>query len=178
MEEIFSEAVEADDRDLLLDQIMTEYGQGILELVYSYVKNQMVAEDLTQEIFVKCYRSLHTFEKKSNIKTWLWRIAINHCKDYLKSWHYRNIEMMDADDMTFVLREEDVAVQVVKQDEKQIIMQAILQLPVKYRELIYFHYYEDLSFKEIEQITSVKQNTIKTRIRRAKELLKEQLGEE
>ena len=71
--------------------MMNKYGQEILQLVYSYVNNKEVAEDLTQDIFVKCYKSLHTYKGKSKLKTWLWRIAINHCKDYLKSWYNKNV---------------------------------------------------------------------------------------
>ena len=78
------EAFEIEDKEDLIDEIMNKYGQEVLQLVYSYVNNKEVAEDLTQDIFVKCYKSLHTYKGNSNLKTWLWRIAINHCKDYLK----------------------------------------------------------------------------------------------
>ena len=77
------EAFEIEDKEDLIDEIMNKYGQEVLQLVYSYVNNKEVAEDVTQDIFVKCYKSLHTY-KEFELKTWLWRIAINHCKDYLK----------------------------------------------------------------------------------------------
>jgi RNA polymerase sigma factor (sigma-70 family) len=70
---------------------MSNYGTQILHLSYSYVRDRQTAEDLTQEIFVKCYEKLHTFNGNSSIETWLYRIAANHCKDYLKSWQFRRV---------------------------------------------------------------------------------------
>lgn len=172
MEEFVSEALQAADHDVLFDKIMTEYGQNILNLVYSYVKNKVATEDLTQEIFVKCYRSLHTFEHQSKIKTWLCKIAINHCKDYLKSWHFQRVQSFDPNDMPVTASKNDTENEVVRKDEQQEVVAALLQLPLKYREVIYLYYFEDLSLKEMEQLTKIKLNTIKTRMRKAKELLK------
>lgn len=80
-----------DEKEQIIDQLMDEYSDDILHLVYTYVKNQATAEDLTQEIFIKCYEKLHQFNEQATIKTWLYRIASNHCKDYLRSWYYRKI---------------------------------------------------------------------------------------
>lgn len=71
--------------EMIIDELMQQYGEEILKLVMQYVHNHSVAEDLTQEIFVKCYKALPSFQYGSSLKTWLWRIAINHSKDYLKS---------------------------------------------------------------------------------------------
>ncbi len=87
VDELTIEAFEIEDKEDLIDEIMNKYGQEVLQLVYSYVNNKEVAEDVTQDIFVKCYKSLHTYKGKSDVKTWLWRIAINQCKDYIKSWY-------------------------------------------------------------------------------------------
>lgn len=93
VDELTIEAFEIEDKEDLIDEIMNKYGQEVLQLVYSYVNNKEVAEDVTQDIFVKCYKSLHTYKGNSNLKTWLWRIAINHCKDYLKSWYNKKLSL-------------------------------------------------------------------------------------
>ena len=93
MDELTIEAFEIEDKEDLIDEIMNKYGQEVLRLVYSYVNNKEVAEDVTQDIFVKCYKSLHTYKGKSNVKTWLWRIAINQCKDYIKSWYNKKLSL-------------------------------------------------------------------------------------
>ncbi|HDR7287272.1 sigma-70 family RNA polymerase sigma factor [Bacillus cereus group sp. BfR-BA-00331] len=177
MDELMIEAFEIEDKEDLIDEIMNKYGQEVLQLVYSYVNNKEVAEDLTQDIFVKCYKSLHTYKGNSNLKTWLWRIAINHCKDYLKSWYNKKV-IVTEDDFTYMESQKESVEQIVIQSaEDSRLASAVMNLPIKYREVIYLFYYEELSIKEIVIVIDVKENTIKTRLKKAKELLKKGLEE-
>ncbi|HDR7258494.1 MULTISPECIES: sigma-70 family RNA polymerase sigma factor [Bacillus cereus group] len=177
MDELMIEAFEIEDKEDLIDEIMNKYGQEVLQLVYSYVNNKEVAEDLTQDIFVKCYKSLHTYKGNSNLKTWLWRIAINHCKDYLKSWYNKKV-IVTEDDFTYMESQKESVEQIVIQSaEDSRLASAVMNLPIKYREVIYLFYYEELSIKEIAIVIDVKENTIKTRMKKAKELLKKGLEE-
>ncbi|WP_121609971.1 sigma-70 family RNA polymerase sigma factor [Mesobacillus foraminis] len=175
MEELFAKEIETDDKDLLIDEIMHRHGQEILQLVYSYVKNRSIAEDLTQDIFVKCYKSFHTYSGKARIRTWLWRIAINHCKDYLKSWYARNVILTEKETEPVYHQDKTVEQTVIQKGEDQELAEAVMELPIKYREVIYLFYFEELSIKEISEVTDIKENTVKTRLRRAKDLLKERL---
>lgn len=158
------------DDESLLDEIMSLYGQDILQLVYSYVKDPVVAEDLTQEIFIKCYKALSTYNQQSNIRTWLWRIAINHCKDYRKSWYFRKVST--AEEEQEWTSTDDVEEEVIQQDEDRQLAVAVIELPIQYRELIYLHYFQEMKLKEISEITGVKLGTVKTRMRQAKRRLK------
>lgn len=175
MGDITIETIKTDDREALIDEIMTSYGQDILQLVYSYVKNKDIAEDLTQDIFIKCYKSLHTYTGKSKLRTWLWRIAINHCKDYLKSWYNRNVVMSDVELDANKTQKEMVEQAVIQKEADDELISAIMELPIKYREVIYLFYYEELPIKEIATVTDTGNNTVKTRLKRGKELLKERL---
>jgi len=175
VEEVIVKALETEDREVLMDEIMTRHGQDILRLVYSYVNSKELAEDLTQDIFVKCYKSLHTYKGKSSLRTWLWRIAINHCKDFLKSWYNKNVVITEEQPITHRTTKEMVEEVVIQKEEDDQLMAAIIMLPIKYREVIYLFYYEELLIKEIGVVTGASANTVKTRLRRAKELLKERL---
>ncbi|MED4205698.1 sigma-70 family RNA polymerase sigma factor [Neobacillus mesonae] len=175
MEELTIEALAAVDKEELIDEIMNRYGQEILQLTFSYVNNKAVAEDLTQDIFVKCYKNLHTYNGKSKLRTWLWRIAINHCKDFLKSWYNKNVVITEEAPAMNVTKKEMVEEKVIQKEVDDQLITAVMSLPIKYREVIYLHYYEDMQIKEIALLTEVSNNTIKTRLRRAKELLKERL---
>ena len=177
MDELTIEAFEIEDKEDLIDEIMNKYGQEVLQLVYSYVNNKEVAEDLTQDIFVKCYKSLHTYKGNSNLKTWLWRIAINHCKDYLKSWYNKKVIVTEDDFTCMESQKESVEQTVIQNAEDRELASAVMNLPIKYREVIYLFYYEELSIKEIATVIEVKENTIKTRLKKAKELLKKGLEE-
>ncbi|WP_412102207.1 sigma-70 family RNA polymerase sigma factor [Peribacillus frigoritolerans] len=170
MEEFVLKWSQMKDDESLLDEMMSLYGQDILQLVYSYVKDAVVAEDLTQEIFIKCYKALPTYNQQSNIRTWLWRIAINHCKDYRKSWYFRKVSTAEEEqDWTST---DNVEEEVIQQDEDRQLAVVVMELPIQYRELIYLHYFQEMKLKEISEITGVKLGTVKTRMRQAKRRLK------
>ncbi|WP_439116679.1 sigma-70 family RNA polymerase sigma factor [Metabacillus litoralis] len=173
MEESMTQHLIINDREKLIDQLMDQYGNAILHLAYSYVGNKEVAEDLTQDIFVKCYQRLDQYQNKSSLKTWLWKIAINHCKDYLRSWHYKHIVVSDEQDKQTSSRDNEVEQQVFQKYEDEHLVKTVFSLPDTYREVIYLFYFEERSIKEISNLTNVNQNTIKTRLKRAKEILKE-----
>ncbi|PGB02311.1 sigma-70 family RNA polymerase sigma factor [Bacillus toyonensis] len=177
MDELTVEMFEIEDKEDLIDEIMNKYGQEVLQLVYSYVNNKEVAEDLTQDIFVKCYKSLHTYKGNSNLKTWLWRIAINHCKDYIKSWYNKKVIVTEGEFTYIGSQKESVEQTVIQNAEDRRLASAVMNLPIKYREVICLFYYEELSIKEIAIVIEVKENTIKTRLKKAKELLKKGLEE-
>lgn len=156
-----------------IDDMML-YGQDLLQLVYTYVKDKALAQDLTQEIFMKCYEAYPTYKGKSTLKTWMWRIAINHCKDYLKSWYNQNIQVA-VDAGIDVQASSNVEQQVIQQDEQERLAKTVMQLPIMYREVIYLFYFEDYTSKEIAVVLSTNENTVKTRLRKAKQFLKQQL---
>lgn len=159
----------------IIDELMTDYGQDILQLVMQYVHNLSVAEDLTQEIFVKCYKALPTFQFNSSMKTWLWRIAINHSKDYLKSWYAKNVQATEENLFSRVNSVNSVEQQVIQQQQDDELARAVFALPVKYREVIYLCYYEEQSMKEIADVLQLNESTVKTRLRKAKQSLKKRL---
>lgn len=166
------------DREQVIDELMHEYSDAILHLVYTYVKNRTTAEDLTQEIFIKCYEKLGQFNQRSSIKTWIYRIASNYCKDYLRSWHYRKITLNEKILDYIPSKSKHVEEEIITKNEENSLTNAVINLPIKYREVVYLHYYEELSLSEISKVTSVNINTLKTRLKRAKELLKEKMIEE
>ncbi|WP_430178121.1 sigma-70 family RNA polymerase sigma factor [Peribacillus simplex] len=170
MEEFVLKWSQTKDEESILDEIMSLYGQDILQLVYSYVKDTVVAEDLTQEIFIKCYKGLPAYNQQSNIRTWLWRIAINHCKDYWKSWYFRKVS--PAEDEQEWTSTDNVEEAVIQQDEDRQLAVAVMELPIQYREVIYLHYFQEMKLKEISEVTGVKLGTVKTRMRQAKKRLK------
>jgi RNA polymerase sigma-70 factor, ECF subfamily len=177
VEELFIDGFLSEDKELLMDEIMSQYGQEILQLAYSYVNNRSIAEDLTQDIFVKCYKNLHTYSGKSKLRTWLWRIAINHCKDFHRSWYNKNVVIAGEEIPSNGSKKELVEQAVIQKEEDDELISAIMTLPIKYREVIYLFYYEEMPLKEIAVVTDTGINTVKTRLRRAKELLKERLEE-
>ncbi|KAA0548640.1 sigma-70 family RNA polymerase sigma factor [Bacillus sp. BGMRC 2118] len=156
---------------------MTMYGSTILRIVYSYVKDEQIAEDLTQDIFVKAFKNLHTFKGEASMKTWLIRIATNHAKDYLRSWHYKTVIVKEFVGMGSNSTDRTPEQQLLDKVEYSALTQAIFGLPTKYREIIILFYYQDLTLKEISEILSINVNTIKSRMTRGRTLLREKMSE-
>lgn len=152
-----------------LEVIMEAYGDQIKRLVYSYVKDWGIAGDLTQEVFVAIYLKLESFEGRSSYKTWVYTIAINRSKDYLKSWHYRHMAV--AERVISFMKDtkrtpEEVA---IENDANRQLLEAVWSLPLKYREIILLHFYQDLAVSEISETLGLPLATVKTRLQRAKE---------
>ncbi|MCA1057204.1 sigma-70 family RNA polymerase sigma factor [Rossellomorea aquimaris] len=158
-------------RDLILEKAMRDYGNDIYYIVYSYVKDHSLAEDLTQEVFVKVYKKMDSFREESSLKTWIVRMAINHCKDHLRRWDTRMISFTNTiNDMVkgkFGTPEQSM----IEEETKSELIKHLLSLPVKYREIIFLFYFEEMKLSEIADCMDLNINTVKTRLAKGRKLL-------
>lgn len=166
-------SIAALSREEALICLMKEYGEEIKRLVYTFVKNWTQAEDITQDVFITIYTKLDSFQKKSAIRSWIYSIAINKSKDYLKSWQYRKLQLSDKITGVTFSEKNNVEVRVITHSEDQILYQAVLQLPLKYREVILLHYYKGFLVRETSEFLSLNEATVKTRLSRGRKLLHE-----
>ncbi|MFD1738770.1 sigma-70 family RNA polymerase sigma factor [Bacillus salitolerans] len=162
-------------REDILSELIDALGTKVMRLAYTYVKDKKISEDITQEVFLRCYKNLDRFRAESNIKTWIYKITVNLCKDYLKSWAYRKILHFEKIHKT---NEKTPLDHVLDTFEKKQLSLYVLKLPIKYREVIILHYYEDYSIQEISELLQTSPDTIRTRMRRAKEKLRAHFVEE
>ncbi|PWW31241.1 RNA polymerase sigma (SigV) subunit [Cytobacillus oceanisediminis] len=165
------------DRHGVITDLMDRYGTEVLHLAYSYVRNRQTAEDLAQEIFIKCYEKLDMFEGNSAIDTWLYRIAVNHCKDYLKSWHHRKMMVTDYISSFITAKHSGAEWQFFEKQNKSELLEEVFQMPIKYREIIFLYYFKEYSQKEISEICGLNLSTVKARMVRGRELLKKLMTE-
>ena len=152
------------------NEAVNKHTDYLLRLCYMYVKDWQAAEDIVQDVFITYYAKFEQFEERSTLKTYLIRIAINKCKDYLKSWRYRKMTLTNQ----FFGAKKDRQNH-VENDERLEIANAVLKLPIHLREIVIHYYYEELSVLEVSTLLNLSDNTVKTRLRRARQLLKEQL---
>jgi RNA polymerase sigma-70 factor, ECF subfamily len=163
-------------KDDLLERIMIEHGNDVLYLAFSYVKDRTIAEDIAQEVFISAYTNLDRFQWESSVKTWLYRITVNKCKDYLKSWNYRSTILSNVFELAIgAQKEKETEKILIEKDEKSHLANLIFSLPLKYREVIFLFYFEEMSLNEITQTLNINVNTLKSRLSRAKQLLKKEL---
>lgn len=164
-------------KEEMLHRLMEEYGDMVIRLAYTYVKQKELAEDISQEVFISCYKNLETFRNKSTYKTWLYQITVNKCKDHFRRWSYRNISYHDFIRSVFASGDKSVESNIVDKENQEMIFEKVLSLPIKYREVIILHYYEALSINDISDLLGSNSNTVKTRLHRARNLLGSYLKE-
>ena len=144
------------------------YGNTVRRLCMTYLKNFHDTEDVFQTVFMKYVLSSVVFESDEHEKAWFIRVTINSCKDLLKNFFRTHTVSMD-----------EVIEQAIDFPEKSIdLLEAVLSLPTKYREVIYLHYYEGYSALEISRILKKNVNTIYTNLARARLRLRDTLGGE
>lgn len=150
---------------------MNTYGDELTILAYSYVKNIEDAKDIVQNVFVTAYLQYEKFRGESKIKTWLYRITINKCKDFLKSFHFKRIISFGTDiDSKQTGQAADK--NLLEKELSRSVKDEVLKLKVKYREVIFMAYYQDFEIREIATILNVPEATIRTRLQRARKQLK------
>lgn len=150
------------------------YGNDVLRTAYLYVKDYSTAEDIFQEVFLKVNEKKSTFREESSIRTWIFRITINCCKDYLKSAYYRRVNVIEEIPET-VTNYEEIEEQILKKEETKRIRTLLLMLPNKYREVLICIYYAQLSMKETAVCLHISEGTVKSRLSRAKNKMKKLL---
>ena len=158
-------------------EIFDRYSARIYNFAYRFLRNAEAAEDATQEVFVKMLKYATQFHGDAKLSTWLFSIAANHCRDYLRKAENRNRESDEtlvhlpasselAPDRDLERREDELRVQ-----------KALTLLTPEQREAILLSRYQGLSYAEIAQIAGCSEGAVKTRVFRAMETLKKALTE-
>lgn len=154
-----------------IENLIRQYGNDVLRTAYLYVKDIHTAEDIFQDVFIKVNQKLSTFEGNSSIKTWIIRITINTCKDYLKSaWNRRVIPMMEYQEDSIISNSDYDEVE--KKDTKELIKKSILSLPAKYKDIVICVYFQDMTLTEAANVLKIAEGTAKSRLSRARQKLK------
>ena len=164
------ETVKAPDShpEATLERLIRENQFSLKRLCYLYLHDQAMAEDAVQETFLKVYRSLKDFRGEASEKTYLTRIAINSCKDMLRTGWFRHIDRR-------VTAEERPSRQEADPYHREVAA-AVMNLPRKLREVILLYYYSGLNTLEIAETLKISQPAVTGRLKRARERLKTDLG--
>ena len=160
-------------------QLIDRHAAAIVNLGYRMVGNRTEAEDLAQETFLAAYKSLSTFRADSKFSTWLYRIATNKCKDWLRFKRPGQGQYdLDADESLDLYVTEDRTPEVLlsRQQVAQELEQAIQRLPPLYREAFVLKHVDGLSYEEMEDILGVSGDTLKMRVYKGRVQLSRELS--
>ncbi len=164
------------------EELVRRYQRPIVAYVYRMVGDYDAALDLTQEVFIRVYNSLGRYRAEFKFSTWIYRIAHNAAIDHLRRGGASRTEEMTAEGEGGTSFEKPLASkaptpeQETERGERRAeIEEVVAQLPAAYRELIVLRHSHDLSYDEIAEVTSLPLGTVKNRIFRAREAMRELL---
>ncbi len=164
------------------EQVMEFYMPMVYRIAFARLGSREDAEDITQEVFLRYFKANATYESEEHRKAWLIRCAVNCTKSLAGSAWFKHragdagLENMreDEGDNAALSPTEDNTERLLR---KNAVLEAVMSLPVKYRTVIHLFYFEDMSISEISRATGTPQNTVKSQLSRARDLLKPMLKE-
>jgi RNA polymerase sigma-70 factor (ECF subfamily) len=160
------------------EEIVRLHRRKVFNIAYKFVGKHDLAEDLTQDIFLKLYRSLDTFDRRANFQTWLISVSRNLCID-----HYRSVRKeretinrdVDASTLTPVSRDRSAYAQLELRDRVQLLRAALDMLPPTLRTAVLMRDIQELTYQEIADRLNVPEGTVKSRINRGRTELARQI---
>ncbi len=160
------------------DHIVRLHWRKVFNLAYKFVGRHDEAEDLAQDIFLKIFKALHTFDRRANFQTWLISISRNLCIDHYRSVRKERETMardVNAADLTPVSRGRGPHAELEQLDLRQLIRQALAELPPALREAVVLRDLQEFSYQEIADKLDLPEGTVKSRINRGRLELARQL---
>lgn len=147
------------------------YADMVYRLALSQMKNRADADDLFQEVFVRLVAHIEELQSWEHVKAWLIRVTINCAKKHFDQYWNKNVDFMEEPEKVSGKSEESSLI------EEHPVREAVQKLPPKYRLAIHLFYFEELSMREIAEYTGQSENTVKSWLHRAREMLRGLLEE-
>jgi len=158
------------ERRETLARLMEQYGSRLLRLCALYLRDAALAQDAVQETFLKAYRHYDQYRGEASEVTWLSRIAVNQCRDALRSpWHRHVNRRTPVDSLP-----EGASAFAFPDDT---VLTAVMALPEKYRQAVLLRYYQGLKLTQIASVLGVSEGAVRKRLHRANGILRERLKE-
>lgn len=150
--------------EFTIEEIVSAYARMVAKVAFTYVGSTAEAEDIAQEVFLKLLQKPPDFASAEHVKTWLIRVTVNQSKDFLRSSRCRRQRPL-CDDLSYLPREENE------------VLKTILEMDLKYRIVLYLHYCEGYSIREMAQLLHKNASTIGSQLSRARNRLENDLKE-
>lgn len=158
------------------ERIVDEYKNKIFALAYGYTRDQHMAQDLSQEIFIKVYQNIPSFQGQSSFSTWLYRVGKNCCIDWIRK-NRRRMEntILEDGEREYVDDGQNPEEDAILNERKEMLYRAIQKLPEKYRTPLMLFHFQDLTYEEIGKVLKIPTKTVATQLYRGKRMLRDEL---
>lgn len=157
------------------EELVRRYRNDVFALSYHFVRNREEAWDISQEVFIKAYRSLKWFRGDASFKTWLMRITANHCKDQFKKRRLDTLPFEDGMKNEAPARVATPKEQLEAAELGAAIEQAVDMLPAKHRTAFVLREYEGLSYQDMAKVMRCNMGTVMSRLHHARKKLQNTL---
>ncbi|KZE69090.1 RNA polymerase subunit sigma [Fictibacillus phosphorivorans] len=147
-----------------MEVLTRKYYKQIFAYVYRKVGNRETAYDLTQEIFIKVFQRIQSYSNKGKFSSWLYTLAVNHCRDYWRSADYRQTSKQTELNETLVCEQNNVPYIFERKETREQVKLAINSLPDYQREVLILKYFHHMKIKEIADVTETNVSTVKSRL--------------
>lgn len=165
----------------MLQQKINAHSDMLYKIAFLQLRNGQDAEDVVQETFYQFIKANRKFESPEHEKAWLIKVTLNGCRKIWRSAWYRRTEAMPEREIPLkrdCTSESVMEKEALQKEQNREIMEAVMKLPRKYREVIHFFYFQQMSIKEICLVTDRKESTVTSQLTRGRELLRKNLKEE
>lgn len=157
--------------DHLFEKILARYRDRVAALIFSITGSRSDLEDIAQEAFISIYKNLASFQGRSSLGTWIYRITVNKCRDWQRRYYLRKpVELLGIRGLNQASPRDGAEL-----EEQESIRNAIRSLPEKYRLVIVLYYFHDLSCPEIAEILGLPKKTVETRLARGRNRIEKML---
>ena len=153
------------------EQLVKRYQHKLLGFVYHMVHNEQVSDDIVQESFINLYKTIDRVDASKKFSSYVFAIARNTAISHIRKFK----KEISLDELLVSGEEESLYAQIVQAEQAHTVARALAKIPVHYQKAIRLYYFEDLSYEEVAQKLGLPINTVRTHLRRGKELLKQVL---
>jgi len=144
----------------------------IVNLAYRFCREQGLAEEIAQDVFLKAFRALGSWRQESKFSTWLYALALNLCRSRMRRWRPDLRPLEEAGEIADLNLTDD---RIARAEEAEIVRRMVLQLPGKYREAIVLFYFHDMNLAEAAASLKIPEGTLKARLHRGRALLRKKI---
>lgn len=156
------------DRDAALERLMSQYGTQLLRMCTLHLRDAALAEDAVQDTFIKAYQRLDDLRDGSRERAWLMSIALNTCRDYLRTAWLRHIDRRVSLELL-----PDPTCEGIWPDST--VINEVMRLPIRQREAVLLRYYQGMKLREVADALHISPSTVKQRLDKANSLLRGRL---
>ena len=146
-----------------ISAVLQKYSNLVFRICFIYLGSRPEVEDVFQEVFFKLFQKKTSFASEDHEKAWLIRVTINQCKDVVKGFWWKRIDLV-----------ENIELPLPDSGERDVLL-GVLSLPQKYKDVVYLYYYQEYTVPQIAKLIQRSENTVYSQLHRARELLRQRL---